>query len=50
MLRRVRAGEYWFRVVPADPARFHDNYSRPFWDATAANDARPSTYSLMVPI
>jgi len=40
VLRRVKAGEYWFRVVPADPARFHDNYSRPFWDATAANDGK----------
>ncbi len=37
VLRRVQSGEYWFRVVPADPTRFHDNYSRPFWDATAAN-------------
>ena len=37
VLRRVRAGEYWFRVVPADPARFHDNYSRPFWEASEAN-------------
>src|SRR5262245_36088100 len=37
VLKRVRAGEYRFRVVPADPARFRDNYSRPFWEASAAN-------------
>jgi hypothetical protein len=40
VLRRVKAGEYWFRVVPADPDRFRDNYSRPFWDASAANDGK----------
>jgi hypothetical protein len=40
VLKRVRAGEYWFRVVPADPTRFHDNYSRPFWEASAANDGK----------
>src|SRR5438067_3392411 len=38
VLRRVKSGEYWFRVVPADAARFHDNYSRPFWEAAAANE------------
>src|SRR5690349_7462634 len=40
VLRRVKAGEYWFRVVPADDARFHDNYSRPFWEAAEANDGK----------
>src|SRR5262245_57508372 len=37
VMRRVRAGEYRFPIVPADPARFRDNYSRPFWTATAEN-------------
>src|SRR5262245_53641493 len=40
VLKRVQSGEYSFRVTPADPKRFHDNYSRPFWDATAANEGR----------
>src|SRR5919201_5365851 len=40
VLRRVKAGEYWFRVVPADAGRFRENYSRPFWDATAANEGK----------
>jgi hypothetical protein len=40
VLKRVRAGEYRFPVVPADPARFHDNYSRPFWEASAANEGK----------
>jgi len=37
VLRRIKAGEYRFKVVPAEAARFHDNYSRPFWEASAAN-------------
>jgi len=40
VLKRVQSGEYSFKVVPADPARFHDNYSRPFWDASAANEGK----------
>jgi hypothetical protein len=40
VLKRVRAGEYWFRVVPAEPGRFRENYSRPFWEAAAANEGR----------
>jgi hypothetical protein len=37
ILKRVQSGEYRFRVVPADPVRFRDNYSRPFWAATMEN-------------
>jgi hypothetical protein len=40
VLRRVRAGEYRFPVVPADDARFRDNYSQPFWTASAENDGK----------
>jgi len=40
VLKRVQAGEYRFPVVPADPARFHDNYSNPFWAASAANEGK----------
>jgi hypothetical protein len=50
VLRRIKAGEYHFRVVPADPARFRENYSRAFWDASAANagkyDLDPATCGL----
>jgi hypothetical protein len=50
VLKRVRAGEYWFRVVPAEPARFRENYSRPFWEASTANagkyDLDPATCGL----
>src|SRR2546430_12324181 len=38
VLRRVKSGEYWFRVVPADAARCHDNYGRPSGEAAAANE------------
>ena len=37
VLKRLKAGEYWFKVVPVDPAKFKSNYSKTFWDATAAN-------------
>ena len=37
VVKRLKAGEYWFKVVPVDPTRFKANYSQKFWDATAAN-------------
>jgi hypothetical protein len=37
VLKRLKAGEYWFKVVPVDPARFAQNYSKAFRDATTAN-------------
>jgi uncharacterized protein DUF1329 len=37
VVKRLKAGEYWFRVVPVDPARFKHNYSQAFWDATESN-------------
>ena len=37
VLKRLKAGEYWFKVVPVDPAKFKSNYSKAFWDATASN-------------
>src|SRR5438876_4330412 len=36
VLRRVKSGEYWFRVVPADAARFQDRKS------TRLNSSHPS--------
>ena len=40
VLKRLEKGEYWFKVVPVDPQRFHNNYSKAFWDATAANEGK----------
>jgi hypothetical protein len=37
VLKRLQKGEYWFRVVPVDPEKFHHNYSQAFWDGTAKN-------------
>ncbi len=37
ILERVKHGDYTFKVVPIDPAKFHANYSRRFWEASAAN-------------
>jgi hypothetical protein len=37
VVKRLKAGEYWFKVVPVDPERFRHNYSQKFWNATAAN-------------
>jgi hypothetical protein len=40
VIKRVREGDYWFKVAPLDPARFRQNYSSTFWDASAANEGR----------
>src|SRR5215813_4837113 len=37
VVKRLQAGEYWFKVVPVDPAKYKSNYSKKFWDATEAN-------------
>jgi hypothetical protein len=37
VVKRLQKGEYWFKVVPLDPKRFHDNYVKSFWDASEAN-------------
>jgi hypothetical protein len=37
VLNRVKSGDYWFRVVPVDPQKFKQNYSKRFWDASEAN-------------
>src|SRR4030095_7682438 len=36
-VKRLKDGQYWFKVSPVDPKKFHDNYSKKFWDASAAN-------------
>ena len=40
VVKRLQKGEYWFKVVSADPGKFHHNYSQAFWDATAKNGGR----------
>jgi Protein of unknown function (DUF1329) len=37
VLERIKKGDYTFKVVPVDPAKFRANYSAPFWQASAAN-------------
>jgi hypothetical protein len=37
VLKHLQKGDYWFKVVPVDPVAFKNNYSKKFWDATAAN-------------
>src|SRR5437867_2952747 len=37
VVKRLQKGEYWFKVVSADPGKFHHNYSQAFWDATEKN-------------
>jgi hypothetical protein len=37
VLKHLQKGDYWFKVVPVDPAKFHHNYSKAFWDATESN-------------
>ncbi len=37
VLNRVKSGEYHFKVVPVDPDKFKQNYSKKFWEASEAN-------------
>jgi len=37
VVKRLQKGEYWFKVSPVDPQKFHHNYSQAFWDATESN-------------
>jgi len=30
VVKRLKDGQYWFKVVPVDPKKFHDNYSNKF--------------------
>jgi hypothetical protein len=40
VLKRLKDGQYWFKVVPVDPVKFKDNYAKKFWDASAANEGK----------
>jgi|DewCreStandDraft_2_1066082.scaffolds.fasta_scaffold04492_2 hypothetical protein len=50
VLKRVRSGEYTFKVVEVDPERLKQNYSTKFWQASEANagkyDVDPKTCGL----
>jgi hypothetical protein len=37
VVKHLEKGDYWFKVVPVDPEKFHHNYSKAFWDATESN-------------
>lgn len=37
VLKRLQDGQYWFKVVPVDPAEYKNNYAKKFWDATESN-------------
>ena len=30
VVKRLKDGQYWFKVSPVDPKKFHDNYSKKF--------------------
>ena len=36
VLNRVKNGEYSYKVVPVDPEKFKQNYSKKFWEASEA--------------
>ena len=50
ILNRVKKGEYYYKVVPVDPDKLKQNYSKKFWDASEANagkyDVDPETCGL----
>src|SRR5438128_12505228 len=40
VVKRLQKGEYWFKVVSADPSTLRHNYSQAFWDATEKDAGR----------
>ena len=40
VLKRVKAGDYSFKVVPLDAQKFHENYSTSYWAASEANEGK----------
>jgi len=37
VLNRVKSGEYYYKVVPVDPEKLKQNYSKKFWEASESN-------------
>jgi hypothetical protein len=50
ILNRVKNGEYSFKIVPVDPDKLKQNYSKKFWEASESNagkfDLDPATCGL----
>jgi hypothetical protein len=50
ILKRVKSGDYWYKVQEVDPDKLKQNYSKKFWDASEANagkyDLDPKTCGL----
>ncbi|HVN84742.1 MAG TPA: DUF1329 domain-containing protein [Candidatus Binatia bacterium] len=40
VLKRLKEGQYYYKVVPVDPDKFKQNYSKAFWSASEANDGK----------
>ena len=40
VLKRVKAGDYNFKVVPLDAQKFHENYSTTYWAASESNEGK----------
>ena len=40
VVKRLKDGQYWFKVVPVDPAKFRANYSKKFWELSEANEGK----------
>jgi len=40
VLNRVKSGEYSYKVVPVDPVKLKQNYSKKFWEASEANEGK----------
>jgi hypothetical protein len=40
VLNRVKNGDYWYRVIPVDPEKFKQNYSKAFWQASEGNEGK----------
>src|SRR5262245_57214224 len=40
VLKHLKDGQYWFKVVPVDPVKFKENYSKKFWSLTEANEGK----------
>lgn len=40
VLKRVKAGDYNFKVVPLDEQKFRENYSTSYWAASEANEGK----------
>ncbi len=40
VLKRIKAGDYSFKVVPLDAQKFRENYSTSYWSASEANEGK----------